>query len=222
MAKRGDDDGGRLALTRLEARGVGVVSPVVPAGNGMIVSLVAPDGERTMASIAAWRRPSSPPSSKTAGSRATRGATSRATRSCATRFVSPPHGRGLIARRGLSPVSVDLSSWSAIRDFGPRRSGARSRLGPDAVFCSEDEDRIVGGRFPGPAWILGAVPAAARSTATSGLHSRSARSSTSTGAGDALAAGWLVPVAPTPRSGGGTVRRAGRGLAVTSAAWLAR
>ena len=62
--------------------------------------------------------------------------------------------RAARAQRGAA-VSIDLSSWSAIRDFG----GARFRseleeLAPDVVFANEDEDEIVGGPIAGCTWIL--------------------------------------------------------------------
>src|SRR5579859_4124562 len=50
VAARGDDDGGRLAVAGLERRGVEVVGPALPGANGVVVSLVSPDGDRTMAS----------------------------------------------------------------------------------------------------------------------------------------------------------------------------
>ena len=47
-------------------------------------------------------------------------------------------------------MSVDLSSWSAIRDFGPERFRERLQaLRPAIVFANEDEERIVGGPLDG-------------------------------------------------------------------------
>src|SRR5262245_8857137 len=48
VGKRGADDAGVLAATRLEELGVQLAGPVEWAGNGVIVSLVEPTGERTM------------------------------------------------------------------------------------------------------------------------------------------------------------------------------
>ena len=50
VGKRGADDAGRLAASRLVELGVELVGPVEPDGNGVIVSLVDPSGERTMCS----------------------------------------------------------------------------------------------------------------------------------------------------------------------------
>ena len=50
VCKRGDDDAGRLAAAAIRSRGVEVVGPVAEGRTGTVVSLVAPDGDRTMAS----------------------------------------------------------------------------------------------------------------------------------------------------------------------------
>src|SRR5690348_16433866 len=47
---RAADEAGRLAARDLEARGVELAGPERTSGGGVVVSLVAPDGERTMAS----------------------------------------------------------------------------------------------------------------------------------------------------------------------------
>jgi sugar/nucleoside kinase (ribokinase family) len=193
VAKRGDDDGGRLALAHLEARGVGVVGPVAPAGNGMIVSLVAPGGERTMASdrgVAPTLEPAEIEDGWFTGCTWLHISGYALVRD-PIRFAAA-RAAELASAEGAR-VSVDLSSWSAIRDFGPpgfRRS--LEELGPDVVFCNEDEDRIVGGRFSGPAWILkrGAVGCSFDGDERSALPVGQVVDST--GAGDALAAGWLV------------------------------
>ena len=49
VAKRGDDAGGRLVSGELEALGVELAGPA-EGRTGVVVSMVAPDGERTMAS----------------------------------------------------------------------------------------------------------------------------------------------------------------------------
>ena len=60
VGKRGADDAGALAASRLLELGVELAGPVEPAGNGVIVSLVDPAGERTMCAdrgVAAELRP---------------------------------------------------------------------------------------------------------------------------------------------------------------------
>ena len=90
-------------------------------------------------------------------------------------------------------MSVDLSSWSAIRDFGPARFRERlEALRPAIVFANEDEERIIGGPLAGCTWILkrGAARRALRRRRAAGASRRTW--STRPGAGDALAAGYLV------------------------------
>jgi sugar/nucleoside kinase (ribokinase family) len=50
VACRADDHAGRLVLADVAARGVEVVGPVLAGATGTVVSLVGPDGDRTMAS----------------------------------------------------------------------------------------------------------------------------------------------------------------------------
>lgn len=193
VGKHGNDDAGRLARAGLERRGVEVVGPAVPEGNGVVVSLVAPDGDRTMCSDRGvapdLRADEFDPvwldgcdHLHLSGYSLLR----EPIRDAALRAASLARARG-------ARVSVDLSSWSAIRDRGPvafRRLLA-DELRPDVVFCNEDENEIVGGRFEGPAWILKRGP---RGCSFDG-DEREALPVTavdSTGAGDALAAGWIV------------------------------
>ena len=97
------------------------------------------------------------------------------------------------ARRAGARISVDLSSWSTIRDAGA--DGFRAlveSLEPDVVFANEDEDRVFGGRLPGVAWIL---KHGARGCSFDGDERAAlpvAEVIDTTGAGDALAAGWIV------------------------------
>ena len=97
-----------------------------------------------------------------------------------------------LARMERASVSLDLSSWSAIRDAGVERfRDAVIAVAPDVVFANADEERLVG-KLPGPAWILKQGP---RGCSFDG-DERSAllvdRVVDSTGAGDALAAGFIV------------------------------
>ncbi len=193
VGKRGDDDAGRLAEARLRARGVELAGVTVPAGNGVIVSLVDPDGERTMCpdrGVATELTPAEVEPGWLEG--------------CTWLHVSgyalfrPPVRDAAVravrlARDGGARISIDLASWSGIRDAGARPLRELvERLAPDVVFCNEDEDEAIGGRWSGPAWIL---KRGARGCSFDG-EERSARPVDeivdSTGAGDALAAGWLV------------------------------
>lgn len=192
VGKRGADDAGRLAYEGLARRGVEVVGPS-EGRNGVVCSLVSPDGERSMASdrgAAASLRAEELDPEWLAG--------------CDHLFVSgyalarePARGAALhataLARAQGATTSVDLSSWSAIRDSGARRfRGAVEELAPDVVFANEEEERVFGGPLAGPAWI---VKRGVRGCSFDG-DERPALAVPevvdTTGAGDALAAGWIV------------------------------
>src|SRR3954469_7964450 len=50
IAKLGDDAAGALVASELSARGVELAGPVAPGASGVVVSMVGPDGDRSMAS----------------------------------------------------------------------------------------------------------------------------------------------------------------------------
>jgi sugar/nucleoside kinase (ribokinase family) len=98
-----------------------------------------------------------------------------------------------LARAGGARVSVDLSSWSTIRDTGAERfRGLVQSLEPDVVFTNEDEEKVFGGPLSGATWIL---KRGARGCSFDGDERAALPVSDvvdTTGAGDALAAGWIV------------------------------
>jgi ribokinase len=192
VGKRGDDRAGRMAADGLAEHGVEVVGPVAER-NGVICSLVSADGERSMASdrgAAADLRPDELEPGWLDD--------------CDHLFVSgyalmrePARSAALraadLARGNGAAVSVDLASWSAIRDAGvPEFRAAVSALAPDVVFANEDEERILGGMFVEATWILkrGAQGAWFDGDQRAALPVE--RVVDTTGAGDALAAGWIV------------------------------
>ena len=192
VGKHGGDDAGRLALARLEAAGVEVRGPVGER-SAIICSIVSPDGARSMAAdrgSSAHLRAEDLDAAWFAG--------------CDHLFVSgyallrePARSAGLraaeLAREGGAAVSVDLSTWSAIRDAGADDfRDAVLTLAPDVVFANEDEERIVSGPFPGMSWILkrGAAGASFDGDEREALPVE--RVVDTTGAGDALAAGFIV------------------------------
>ncbi len=90
-------------------------------------------------------------------------------------------------------ISVDLSSWSAIRDFGAEEfRGLLEELAPDVVFANEDEDRVIGGPLAESHWIVKRGSAGASFDGEPFPAVPVATVVDSTGAGDAFAAGWLV------------------------------
>jgi sugar/nucleoside kinase (ribokinase family) len=184
ICKRGDDEAGALVTAEVERHGVEVRGPVVPGRSGVVVSLVDGDGRRTMVSdrgVApelneidqAWLE------------------------GCDVLHVSgysllrEPIARAALAAARLAPrVSVDLSSAPDIRAFGVERFRAvLEELGPDLVFANEDERDAVGDLDA--SWVVklggrGAVfPEGERAA-------RAVEVVDATGAGDALAAGYLV------------------------------
>jgi ribokinase len=192
IGQTGADDAGAIARARLAGYGVELVGPV-SGRNGMICSLVSPDGARSMA--------------------ADRGAAVQLRsedidpawlEGCDHLFVS---GYALMrepvrsaARRAASlaraegaRVSVDLASWSAIRDSGTEAfRELLLELVPDVVFTNEEEERIVRGPFSGSEWILkrGAGGCSFDGDEREALAVEQIVDTT--GAGDALASGFIV------------------------------
>ena len=188
VGKRADDEAGETAARALARYGVDVRGPVVDGRTGTIVSLVDVEGSRTMASdrgVAPDLRADELDPAWLEG--------------CehlhlpGYSLLRAPIDEAALAAAALVPrLSVDLSSWSAIRDFGPERFRARlEALRPGIVFANEDEERILGGPLPGCTWI---VKRGARGASFAGveLPARPVRALDTTGAGDALAAGYLV------------------------------
>jgi len=192
LGKRADDEAGTLAAGKLHELGVDLLGPVAGSGNGVIVSLVGPDGERSMCPD--------------------RGiATELSVDDLSAELLACDHlhvsGYALfaqpvceaaseairLARAYGARISLDLASWSAIRDAGADRFRSLvEALAPDVVFANVEEDEIVGGAVGAALWIrkLGAEGC------EFGDDRRSARDVPevvdTTGAGDALAAGWIL------------------------------
>jgi sugar/nucleoside kinase (ribokinase family) len=193
VGKRGGDDAGALAAAELERRGVELAGPVEGSRNGVVVSLVGPDGDRTMASdrgVAPELRPDELDPAwlqdcdwlHLTGYSLLRSPLAEAAAEAARTF----DGR----------ISVDLSSWTAIRDFGPEAFRERlGSLGPEVVFANEHEARALGGDLAAPVRVLkrGARGfAVEREGETVEVEPAAGPVVDATGAGDALAAGFIV------------------------------
>jgi sugar/nucleoside kinase (ribokinase family) len=193
LGKRADDDAGRMAAGQLAGYGVQLHGPVAGSGNGVIVSLVGADGERSMCpdrGVATELRPEEVEAAWLEGCTRLHVSGYALLRDPIAAAAAAAVG---LARRAGAAVSVDLSSWSAIRDRGAERfRGELQRLAPDVVFANEAETRILGGPLEGASWIL---KRGARGCSFAG-DERAAlpvpEVVDTTGAGDALAAGWLV------------------------------
>ena len=188
VGKLADDEAGVAARGGLERYGVDVRGPLVHGRTGTVVSLVSEDGSRTMASdrgVSAELRVDELEPGWLDG--------------CELLHLpgysllrSPIDEAALRAAAFAPRVSVALSSWSAIRDFGPERFRKRlESLRPDIVFANEDEERILGGPVECGTWILKLGPGGARFGELE-LPALPAEALDTTGAGDALAAGYLV------------------------------
>ena len=192
LGKRAADAQGRLVAEQLEAAGVELSGPVAAEGSGVIVALVERGGERSMfpdRGIATQLEPDELyPEWLVCDHLHVSGYA----------LLAEPVVRAAVraidlARAGGARVSVDLSSWSAIRDAGADRFRALvESLEPDVVFANEAEDRQFGGPLDGVAWIL---KRGARGCSFEGIERAALEVPEvvdTTGAGDALAAGWIL------------------------------
>lgn|SRR5215471_18544030 len=192
VGKRADDEGSRVAVSALERGGVEVVGPVVGGDSGIVVSLVAADGERTMASFRGVADELSVDEIDVEwfvcdhlhiSGYALAGEPMRA---AARRASAAARDRG-------AQISVDLAATTVVEAVGmPELRNLLDRLGPDVVFCNGDEDEAIGGRLDGPVWI---VKRGGRGATVDGVrHSAESVDDVvdTTGAGDAFAAGWII------------------------------
>jgi sugar/nucleoside kinase (ribokinase family) len=197
VAKQADDAAGALVRTLLEARGVELAGPRVAGKTGVVVALVAPDGERTMATD---RGVSTELREDEVDAGWLEGCSWLALSGYA--LLAEPIAEAALAaarlaRAGEVRVAVDLSSWSAIRAYGADRFRTNlDAVGPDVIFANEPEWEMVGG-----AYALAETAVVKRGSR--GIEVRTAEGVEehpppggdvvdTTGAGDALAAGFLV------------------------------
>lgn len=192
IGKRGADDAGTLAVRGLEARMVEVVGPAEGRG-GIICALVDESGERSMLSDRGTATDFHPEELEpkwledcdhlfVSGYALLR----EPVRETALAAIQQARGRG-------AGVSVDLSSWSAIEEAGGDAFRALlAGVAPDIVFANEDENRVFGGPLPGVPWILkrGVQGCSFDGDVRAALPVDDVVDST--GAGDALAAGFIV------------------------------
>jgi ribokinase len=197
VGKQADDEACALARSLLERRGVELVGPHVEGRTGVVVSLVGADGERSMATdrgVAPELRVDELEPGWLAGCRWLH-------LSGYSLLAEPIAEAALeaarLARKEDAQVSADLSSWSAIRAHGPQRFRARLEdLRPNVVFANEPEWELIGG-----AYGLGETAVVKRGSRgvavfrADGVEEHPAAGGEvvdTTGAGDALAAGFIV------------------------------
>jgi len=191
VGKRGSDAAGELVGRDLAARGVELLGPVEEGRNGVVVSLVSLDGNRTMltdrgvapglrpeeldmgwfrgcdrlhlSGYSLLRRPIEEAAAKAAGA------------------VQAQGGR----------VSIDLASASGIAAYGPEKLLRRLQLlGPELVFANEGELEAIGGEVP--ATLVLKRGADGFRVDGNDHPALPVDVVDTTGAGDALAAGYLV------------------------------
>jgi ribokinase len=197
IGKLADDAAAELGRSLLERRGVEIAGPHVDGRTGVVVAFVGPDGERTMATdrgVAPELRAEELEPGWFEGCRWLH-------LSGYSLLAEPIAGAALaaagLARDAGARVSVDLSSWSAIRAFGPGEFRARlEELGPDVVFANEPEWELVGGAYALAGTAL--VKRGSRGVVVHGPSGSEEHAALggdvvdTTGAGDALAAGFIV------------------------------
>jgi ribokinase len=198
VACRADDHAGRLVAAEVTARGVEVVGPVVEGATGTVVSLVGPDGDRTMASdrgIAPALEPGALDPAWFAGA----GVLHLSGYSLMREPIAHAAVRAAgLAREGGAEISVDLSSSTHIERFGAPAFRARlESVRPDIVFGTEREHAALGDPSAAPTIVIKRGPdglAARGPDERVELPAEPGPVVDATGAGDALAAGFLVGV----------------------------
>ncbi|MGH2999106.1 MAG: carbohydrate kinase family protein [Gaiellaceae bacterium] len=209
IAKRGDDATGELVARELADRGVEVVGPVGDGATGVVVSIVGGDRDRALASdrgIAPSFEPDELDSAwlddcdvlHLSGYALLREPVS----DTALRAVAIARDRG-------ARISVDVAAWTEIRAFGPVRfRELLDAVAPDVLFATEAEWEILGGAYlTAPTGVIKRGPRGATvvtEDARLDLSPVEANVVDTTGAGDALAAGFLL--------GGSLEEAARRGL----------
>jgi sugar/nucleoside kinase (ribokinase family) len=191
VGKRGSDVVGELAAKELAGRGVELHGPVEDGANGVVVSLVTPDGARTMLSD----RGVAP------GLRA-EDLDVRWFGGCEWLFLSgysllrapieeaAAKAAGAVQAQG-GRIAIDLATASGITAYGPERLLNRLELlRPELVFGNEGELASIGGKIPGTLVLKrGAKGFIVGEQVYEAIE---AEVVDTTGAGDALAAGYLV------------------------------
>jgi sugar/nucleoside kinase (ribokinase family) len=196
ISKRGDDGASRLAASELTSQGVELVGPVEHGRGGVVVSVVGIDEERSMLTD---RGPAPALRAEEIDVGWLRG--------CDVLHLS---GYALLdgqiaeagakaagaARAQGARISVDLASAQGIRNFGAERFVARlGHLHPDIVFASERELDVLGSEPDAAVLVVKHGPDGVTVTVDGTREEHAARPAEvvdPTGAGDALAAGFLI------------------------------
>jgi sugar/nucleoside kinase (ribokinase family) len=190
VGKRADDAAGEIAATELTGRGVELFGPVVTGRNGIVVSLV--DGERrtmiTDRGVAPELRAEELEMGWFRGAEALHV-------SGYSLFRNPMAEAAAKAAGAVQAIggrlSIDLSSASGIQKAGDAFLRRLRLLQPDVLFANEAELAALGADPPARTVV---VKRGARGFSVDGVEHAAAPTEVvdTTGAGDALAAGFLV------------------------------
>lgn len=190
VGKRGADAAGEVAEADLLRRAVDVLGPPPTGRNGVVVSLVELDGSRTMISDRGVAPELAPDELREEWfDRADWLHLSGYSLMREPIGAAAEHAVELARTRGAK-ISVDLSSVNVIREFGAKELAERFvRIRPDVVFGNEAEHAELS--------VPSEVRVVKRGAAGATFDSRHlppvpGEIVDTTGAGDALAAGYLV------------------------------
>jgi sugar/nucleoside kinase (ribokinase family) len=192
VGKRALDGAGFFADWQLAGSAVEILGPQVEDGRtGVVVSLVAPDGSRTMLSD---RGVSPDLRAEELDVRwfANCDWLHLSGYSLLRRPIDEAAAKAVGAVQALGgKISLDLATASGIAEYGAERLLRRlEMLGPDIVFANEGELAAIGGEVPGTV-VLKRGP---DGFSVDGINYSAVPTEVvdTTGAGDALAAGYLV------------------------------
>ncbi len=187
IAARAADPAGRMVADELASRGVGLVGPLIEGRTGVVVSLSEGGASRSMLTD----RGVGPQLAASALREEWFDGCTRLHLPAYSLLREPVQGAALAAARRLPRLSVDLSSTSALRDYGVDRfRSLLIRLRPEIVFGTEAEADLVG-EVPGGEMVVKLGPRGVRAGGVT-YAAPPARAVDATGAGDAFAAGYLL------------------------------